>query len=81
MSAPTPAASLPHGLAAKEMLELTKAGLSRTEALSAGTWGAARATSTRTTTRAASRPSTCPSALRGKRYYRPSGKGEESDSG
>ncbi len=32
--------SLPHGLAAQEMVELHRAGLSRMEALSAGTWGA-----------------------------------------
>ncbi|HEU5143823.1 MAG TPA: amidohydrolase family protein [Dermatophilaceae bacterium] len=32
--------SLPHGLVAQEMLELHRAGLSRVEALSAGSWGA-----------------------------------------
>lgn len=32
--------SLPHGLVAQEMAELHKAGLSRTEVLSAATWGA-----------------------------------------
>lgn len=32
--------SLPHGLVAQEMVELTRAGLSNTEVLSAATWGA-----------------------------------------
>ena len=32
--------SLPHGLAGAEMVELTKAGLSNVEVLSAATWGA-----------------------------------------
>jgi imidazolonepropionase-like amidohydrolase len=32
--------SLPHGLVAQEVLELHRAGLSRVEALSAGSWGA-----------------------------------------
>jgi imidazolonepropionase-like amidohydrolase len=32
--------SLPHGLVAQEMVELTKAGLSALEVVSAATWGA-----------------------------------------
>ena len=32
--------SLPHGLAVQEMVELTQAGLTRLEALAAGTWSA-----------------------------------------
>ena len=32
--------SLPHGLVAQEMVELTKAGLTATEVVSAATWGA-----------------------------------------
>jgi putative ATPase len=39
--------------------------------------GTDRATSIRTTTRAASTPTTCPDELKGKTYYRPSGSGEE----